>query len=130
MDDVRAVMDAAGSSSAMLWSGASSTGMAVLFAATYPERCTGLVLFDPRIKGTRAADYPWAPTTEEWRHQLALSPRRMGRPRILEGLAQEWAPEVASNEAFRRLVRLAHAQEPEPGRGRDGVQDRDGARRG
>ena len=72
MDDVRAVMDAAGSSSAMLWSGASSTGMAVLFAATYPDRCTGLVLFDPRIEGTRAADYPWAPTTEEWRHQLAL----------------------------------------------------------
>jgi class 3 adenylate cyclase len=101
MDDVRAVMDAAGSSSAMLWSGASSTGMAVLFAATYPERCTGLVLFDPRIKGTRAADYPWAPTTEEWRHQLAMTRAGWGDRGYLEGLAQEWAPEVASNEAFR-----------------------------
>lgn len=46
MDDVRAVMDAAGSKSAMLWSGGTSTGLSVLFAATYPDRCAGLVLFD------------------------------------------------------------------------------------
>ena len=90
----------------------------------------GLVLFDPTDQGTRAADYPWAPTTEEWRHQLAVVRAGWGDRAYLEGLAQEWAPEVASDEAFRRLVRLAHASEPEPGRRRDGVQDRDGARRG
>jgi pimeloyl-ACP methyl ester carboxylesterase len=61
MDDVRAVMDAATSTRAVLWSGGPSTGMAVLFAATYPERCAGLVLFDPRIRGIRSDDYPWAP---------------------------------------------------------------------
>src|SRR4026209_1183923 len=44
MDDVRAVMDAAGSVRAVLWTAASSTGIGVLFAATYPERCAGLVL--------------------------------------------------------------------------------------
>jgi pimeloyl-ACP methyl ester carboxylesterase len=56
MDDVRAVMDAAGSERAMLWTAAASTGIGVLFAATYPERCAGLVLFDPRPKGTRSPD--------------------------------------------------------------------------
>jgi pimeloyl-ACP methyl ester carboxylesterase len=71
MDDIRAVMDAAGSDRAVLWSGATSTGLAVLFAATYPDRCAGLVLFDPRIKGTRADDYPWADTSEQWRTRLA-----------------------------------------------------------
>jgi pimeloyl-ACP methyl ester carboxylesterase len=50
MDDVRAVMDAAGSESAVLWSGNTSTGLSVLFAATYPDRCMGLALFDPRIR--------------------------------------------------------------------------------
>ena len=67
MDDARVVMDAVESESAVLWTGATSTGIGVLFAATYPERCTGLVLFDPRLKVPRSPDYPWAPTEEEWR---------------------------------------------------------------
>ena len=71
MDDIRAVMDAVGSERAVIWTGGNATGIAVLFAATYPERCAGLVLFDPRVKGIRSADYPWAQTEEEWRHRLA-----------------------------------------------------------
>src|SRR5207248_2741455 len=71
MDDVRAVMDAVGSENAVLWTGGTSTGIGVLFAATYPERCAGLVFFDPRVRGTRSPDYPWAPTEEEWRERLA-----------------------------------------------------------
>src|SRR4051794_10620997 len=71
MDDVRAVMDAVGSAQAVLWSGNTSTGTALLFAATYPERCAGLVLFDPRVKGVRAPDYPWARSAEDWRALLA-----------------------------------------------------------
>jgi pimeloyl-ACP methyl ester carboxylesterase len=70
MDDIRAVMDAAGSERAVLWMGGNSTGIGLLFAATYPERCAGLVLFDPRVKGIRSPDYPWAPTEEEWRERL------------------------------------------------------------
>jgi len=101
MDDVRAVMDAAGSERAVVWTGSSSTGIGVLFAATYPERCAGLVLFDPRVKGIRAADYPWAPTEEEWRKQLADVRGRWGERAYFEGLAYEWAPEVADDDAFR-----------------------------
>jgi class 3 adenylate cyclase len=101
MDDVRAVMDAAASKRAVLWSGGASTGMAVLFAATYPERCAGLVLFDPRIRGVRSADYPWAPTHEEWRERLADVRAGWGERGYLENLAREWAPEVAEDEAFR-----------------------------
>jgi pimeloyl-ACP methyl ester carboxylesterase len=66
MDDIRAVMDAAGSERAVLWSGGNATGIGVLFAATYPERCAGLVLFDPRIMGTRAPEYPSAMSADEW----------------------------------------------------------------
>ena len=101
MDDVRAVMDAVGSKSAVLWTGASSTGMGVLFAATYPERCAGLVLFDPRIRGTRSSDYPWAPTEEEWRDRLAGVRAGWGERGYLDALAREWAPEVAGDEGFR-----------------------------
>ena len=101
MDDVRAVMDAVGSERAVLWSGGTSTGIGVLFAATYPERCAGLVLFDPRVKGTRSPDYPWAPTEEEWRERLAGVRDGWGERGYLESLAREWAPEVAQDVGFR-----------------------------
>jgi len=101
MDDVRAVMDAVGSESVVVWTGATSTGIGVLFAATYPERCAGLVLFDPRVKGTRAPDYPWAPTAEEWREQLAAVRADWGERGFLEALAREWAPRAAEDDDFR-----------------------------
>lgn len=101
MDDVRAVLDAVGSEGAVLWTGQASVGIAVLFAATYPERCAGLVLFDPRVKGTRSPDYPWAPTEEQWRDRLAAVRAGWGERSYLESLAREWAPEVAEDDAFR-----------------------------
>jgi class 3 adenylate cyclase len=101
MDDVRAVVDAVGSENAVLWTGGTSTGVGVLFAATYPERCAGLVLFDPRIRGTRSPDYPWAPTEAEWRDQLAAVRGGWGERGYLEELAREWTPEVAEEDRFR-----------------------------
>ena len=101
MDDIRAVMDEANSERAVLWTGTFSTGIGVLFAATYPDRCSGLVLFDPRAKGTQSPDYPWAPTEEEWRDRLAAVRAGWGERWFLEDLAREWAPEVAGDEGFR-----------------------------
>jgi class 3 adenylate cyclase len=101
MDDIRAVMDAVGSERAVLWIGGTATGVGVLFAATYPERCTGLVCFDPQVKGTRAPDYPWAPSEEEWRERLAAYRTGWGERAFLDGLAYEWAPAVADDESFR-----------------------------
>jgi class 3 adenylate cyclase len=101
MDDVRAVMDSAGSERAVLWTGGASTGIGVLFAATYPERCAGLIIFDPTVRGTRAPDYPWAPTEEGWREQLAGVRAGWGERGYLEELAHERAPEVADDDDFR-----------------------------
>ena len=47
MDDLRAVMDAAASARAVLVATFEAAAMAMLFAATYPERVAGLVLFYP-----------------------------------------------------------------------------------
>ena len=51
MDDVRAVMDAAGSSRAALFGLLDGAAMSLLFAATYPERTSALVLLTafPRV---------------------------------------------------------------------------------
>jgi pimeloyl-ACP methyl ester carboxylesterase len=60
MDDVRAVLDAVGSERAVLFGSFEAASMCLLFAATYPERVLGLVLYNPVAKGTWAPDYPWA----------------------------------------------------------------------
>jgi class 3 adenylate cyclase/pimeloyl-ACP methyl ester carboxylesterase len=101
MDDIRAVMDDVGSDRVMLWTGGTATGVGVLFAATYPDRCAALILFDPRARGTRTDDYPWAPTAEEWRATLSDVRSGWGKRDFLEGLAHEWAPDAAGDAEFR-----------------------------
>ncbi|HJU37500.1 MAG TPA: adenylate/guanylate cyclase domain-containing protein [Gaiellaceae bacterium] len=65
MDDVRAVLDAVGSNRAVLFGTFEAAAICMLFAATYPERTLGLVLYNPVARGTWAPDYPWAPRPEE-----------------------------------------------------------------
>src|SRR5262245_58473806 len=60
IDDVRAVMDAAGSSQAALFGISEGGPISVLFAATHPERVTALVLHGAMGRTTEAPDYPWA----------------------------------------------------------------------
>jgi class 3 adenylate cyclase len=100
MDDIRAVMDDAGSERAVLWTGLHSTGLGVLFAATYPDRCAGLMLVDPQARGTASEDYPWAPTADEWRERLREMRNGWGERSYLEAVAREWAPEMARDDAF------------------------------
>jgi class 3 adenylate cyclase len=57
MDDARVVMDAAGSEQAALIGDAEGGPMAVLFAATYPERTRALVLVNTFARLLRAEDY-------------------------------------------------------------------------
>src|SRR5436190_3945528 len=61
MDDVRAVMDAAGSRRAALLGVSEGVPMCILFAATYPERVEALVCSGGMARSTEADDYPWAP---------------------------------------------------------------------
>jgi class 3 adenylate cyclase len=65
MDDVRAVMDAVGSSRAAIFGASEGGNMSMLFAATYPQRTIALCTFGCTAKRIRSPDYPWAPTWEE-----------------------------------------------------------------
>jgi pimeloyl-ACP methyl ester carboxylesterase len=60
IDDVRVVMDAAGSERAALFGISEGGPMSVLFAATHPERVEALVLHGAMGRTTEAPDYPWA----------------------------------------------------------------------
>lgn len=65
MDDVRAVMDAVGWPEATLFGISEGGSMSALFAATYPQRATGLILFGAFACRLRNPEYPWAPSLEE-----------------------------------------------------------------
>ena len=64
MDDIRAVLDAVGSERAVLVAPTTTGPVGMVFAATYPERTAGLVLFNCAARYVRAADYPYGPTRE------------------------------------------------------------------
>jgi pimeloyl-ACP methyl ester carboxylesterase len=72
MDDVRAVMDAAGVERAALLGHVDGAAMAILFAATYPERVVALVLFQGKPRFVRAPDFPWAPAREAYERETQL----------------------------------------------------------
>jgi class 3 adenylate cyclase len=74
-DDIRAVMDAAGSAQAVIMGISEGGPMAVVFAATHPGRTQGLILYGSHARMTWAPDYPWRPTIEEYRRYIAEEER-------------------------------------------------------
>ena len=64
MDDIRAVLDAAGSKRAALFGISEGGPMCMLFAATYPDRVTSLGLYGCAPRFSRAPDWPWAAAPE------------------------------------------------------------------
>src|SRR3954453_13001068 len=56
MEDMHEVLDAAGSARTAVLASHEGCGMAALYAASYPERTTALVLFHPNVKGEAHSD--------------------------------------------------------------------------
>jgi class 3 adenylate cyclase len=104
MDDVRAVMDAAGSESAALFGYSEGGPMSVLFAATYPERTRSLLLYGTYAKRRDPDDdYPWAPTGEERKRTAHELERTWGENVDLSTMAPSADEELRA--WFRRLGR-------------------------
>src|SRR6059036_2770880 len=79
MDDVRAVLDAVGSERAVLFGYSEGGPMSLLFAGTYPQRTTALVLYGTYAKRRDPDDdYPWAPTREGRQEAAAEIERTWG----------------------------------------------------
>jgi len=98
--DLLVVLDAIGSQRPVLGAGASTGAMHALFAATYPDRTSGLVWTYPRPRLAWAPDYPWGQRPEEFESALAEA-RNWG--------TTEQALEQAQNRAAQRQG-VAHDQ--------------------
>jgi pimeloyl-ACP methyl ester carboxylesterase len=96
IDDVRAVMDAAGSERAALFGISEGGPMSVLLAASHPARATALVLYGAMGRTTEAPDYPWASPADALRESAAefILPYWGQRP---EGMVELFAPSFAGD---------------------------------
>jgi pimeloyl-ACP methyl ester carboxylesterase len=97
LDDVRAVMEAAGSTRAVLVGVSEGGPLCTLFAATYPEKTAALVAIGSYARRLRDADYPWGQTSDEREAFCGAILEQWGGPVGIE----ERAPSVAHDPAFR-----------------------------
>jgi class 3 adenylate cyclase/pimeloyl-ACP methyl ester carboxylesterase len=104
MDDVRAVLDAVGSQHAILFGTFEGASICMLFAATYPERTSGLVLYSPIARGTWSPEYPWAMTPDKWRAYIADIADRWGTPELVEEDVRRGIPSRIDDAAFKRRL--------------------------
>jgi class 3 adenylate cyclase len=91
MDDVRAVMDAAGSKRAAVFGVSEGGAMSLLFAATYPERCTALALY-----GTYAHFFSYVLSPDRFEAFVARIDDRWGSGASLAA----FAPSKVGDERF------------------------------
>ena len=100
MDDVRAVLDAVGSERAAVLGQGYGCPIAIMFAATYPERTSKLVLYSASAKaGLKTDDYPWGSTPEEqarWREAY----RDWGTDEFAHAWVARVAPSVVGDARF------------------------------
>ena len=80
MDDVRAVLDAVGSSRAALLGYSEGGTMCLLFAATYPDRTEALITVGSYARRLRAPDYPYFTSREEGLEAVEAAAADWGGP--------------------------------------------------
>jgi class 3 adenylate cyclase len=107
MDDVVAVMQAAGSERAALFAQLEGGAMAALFAATHPERATSLILYEAMARMSWAPDYDWALRREQREQRDAHLTDSWGDGSRIFALAPTMSENPRLREWFAKLERLA-----------------------
>ena len=108
MEDVRAVMRAAGSSQAVLFGYSEGAPMSILFAATYPGRVTALILGSASARWFPASGYPCGHEAQEMYDGLRdTAAHRWGQGTSIEWYLQSRAGSARWRQAFGRFERMA-----------------------
>ena len=99
MDDVRAVMDAAGSSRAALFGFSEGGPMSVVFAATHPQRTLALILYGAFARVAWAPDHPWGRTADQAATALKSTEENWGRGNSMD----RFMPSLAGDQELRKF---------------------------
>ena len=118
MIDVLAVMDAAGSERAVLFGLSEGGPMAMLFAATYPERTVALIAYGATPRYAWAPDFPWGDTDEQFEAEVADDRARWGTSAwAADGLRSWAAPSLADDEREVAFIATSVRMGASPGAG-------------
>jgi len=123
MDDVAAVLDAVGSERAVVMGGGDACMMTTLFAATHPERTSGLILSAPRVRITATEDFPEGIAADLWQEltdqlsdqwgkgisQLVAAPSSLGDERARQWWARVERQSLGPGDVKRMFEVLAQA---------------------
>src|SRR4051794_1671961 len=105
IDDLKAVLDAVGSDRTALWGVSEGGPMSVMFAATYPERTTELILYGTTPRFSRASDFPHGWTDEFVTRQLAAVEEGWGEGAMMEVFAPGYAGDPLARQMWGRYQR-------------------------
>src|SRR5215211_7139074 len=101
MDDLRAVLDAAGSERAALVGAGSPGGqLCAVFAATYPERVRALILQNTWPRVVWAPDFPWGDPVEEWHRRVREARNQWGTREYQREELRRFFPSYQDDPAF------------------------------
>lgn len=111
MDDLRAVLDEAGSEQTVLLGMSEGAASTIMFAASYPERTTALILWGAMARSTWAEDYPWGTSREANLESM----QELIAPQWGQGSTIEiFSPSMAGNPAARDLQARIERQAASP----------------
>ena len=114
MQDVLAVMDAAGAERPAVCGDLEGAALSALFAATHPERTRALVLYAPLVKGTATDDFPWA-LAPELQGLFGGQPAAWGSEPMARLLVDVVAPSLADDQRFLQFLAKAMRSSVSPG---------------
>ena len=100
IDDITAVLDAAGSETAHLFGVSEGGSMVMLFAALFPARTRSLSLWGALPRWTSAPNYPWGPTPAEEERAIAEFASQPPRPFEPTDGWKRWVGAVHADPAF------------------------------
>lgn len=114
-DDVLAVMQAVGTSRAVVFAVSDGASAGIIMAARHSERVAGLVIYGGQAKGVKSDDYPWGLTPEQYQHWAEKLVKGWGGPINLE----YFTPTRARDERFREWWAQTQRLAASPGAVRD-----------
>ncbi len=117
VDDVLGVAGAAASFRATIFGGGRSAFVAMLAAATHPDRFDRLVLFGASPSWIRSDELPWEESEEEWQRDLEMYRRLPSQLDWAESWVRRFAPTLLQREPAVRSMAAYQAVSRAPGGG-------------
>lgn len=107
IDDITAVLDAVGSTSAVLAAANHAAPLVLLFAATFPERTRALILQGGFARFAEAPDYPWGFPTRLVPRVEEQMESHWDEPHALAQIAPSFVHDARAREWWTTMQRMA-----------------------